>query len=255
MESPCQRPIDSILTPEPNKIDCAYCVQGRYPFFMNSYVIKSISATSPIPFAWDAQPWRDAAFLEIASFCKESSDHRPVTRVKLLHGNARCHVLFQVQDRYVRSLRTKFQSDVWNDSCVEWFVQPKPDKGYFNFEINAGGVLHVSYITDPKRDSSGLRRSSPLPPDAGELICIYHSLPCVIDPEIRDSVEWSIGLSVPVTLFERYVGSLNGLSSQKWRANFNKCADETSHPHWATWNPVAEKNFHRPQDFGEIVFE
>ena len=36
---------------------------------------------------------------------------------------------------------------------------------------------------------------------------------------------------------------------------FFKCGDKTSHPHWASWNPVDELNFHLPRCFSEIIFE
>ena len=84
---------------------------------------------------------------------------------------------------------------------------------------------------------------------------IAHSLPQVVDPEITGPIEWSIELSVPLAVLEYFAGPIGVLSGQIWRANFNKCADKTSHPAWATWNPVTELNFHRPWEFGEIVFE
>jgi hypothetical protein len=133
-------------------------------------------------------------------------------------------------------------------------VQPKPDKGYFNFEVNAGGALRVSYVEDAIRVNGGLRKSTPLTADLCDRVQICHSLPAVVDPEIADPVEWTIGICVPVSVLELFVGRIGDCSGQQWRANFNKCADGTSHPHWATWNPVPEKNFHRPQDFGEIIF-
>jgi hypothetical protein len=42
-----------------------------------------------------------------------------------------------------------------------------------------------------------------------------------------------------------------------WRANFYKCADKTSHPHWLTWAPVnyPKPKFHLPEYFGRIEFE
>ena len=27
-----------------------------------------------------------------------------------------------------------------------------------------------------------------------------------------------------------------------WRANFYKCGDDTSHPHWAAWSPLKKVN-------------
>ncbi|MEW6117215.1 MAG: carbohydrate-binding family 9-like protein, partial [Nitrospirota bacterium] len=42
---------------------------------------------------------------------------------------------------------------------------------------------------------------------------------------------------------------------REWRANFYKCGDATSHPHWASWAPVEALNFHLPHCFGTICFE
>jgi hypothetical protein len=62
-------------------------------------------------------------------------------------------------------------------------------------------------------------------------------------------------MTVPFAFFERYVGKTPLLPGDRWRANFYKCGDATSHPHWASWSPVRELNFHRPDDFGTILFE
>ena len=42
-----------------------------------------------------------------------------------------------------------------------------------------------------------------------------------------------------------------------WRANFYKCADKTSHPHWLTWAEIDYPNpkFHLPDFFGRLDFE
>ena len=43
---------------------------------------------------------------------------------------------------------------------------------------------------------------------------------------------------------------------RRWRGNAFKCADETSHPHWASWAPIGEAlNFHAPGWFGDLDFE
>ena len=37
--------------------------------------------------------------------------------------------------------------------------------------------------------------------------------------------------------------------------NFFKCADDSSHPHWASWAPIGEAlNFHQPQYFAPLRF-
>jgi len=66
-------------------------------------------------------------------------------------------------------------------------------------------------------------------------------------------VEWCLEYAIPVALFEAYAGSLGNLASQTWRGNFFKCADATSHPHWASWAPIGEElNFHQPEFFAPL---
>jgi hypothetical protein len=222
---------------------------------MNTYRVKRSSALINTSGEWNSPAWKDIEALSISNYLKQSSDHLPVTLVKVLFDDMSIHVLFKVSDRYVRCTRTEYQGDVWNDSCVEWFVKPKPDKGYFNFEVNCGGTLHVHYVEDPTRINGALKKSMPLPWESGKKVEISHSLPTTVEPEITEPVEWTLQLTVPRIVFEPFIGPIGPLSGQTWRANFNKCADQTSHPAWATWNPVSELNFHRPQEFGEIVFE
>jgi hypothetical protein len=222
---------------------------------MNSYLVRRSTKGLAAAGNQDAA-WKNTEALSVSNYLPQSSDHRPVTLVKLFHDNVSVHVLFTVADRYVRAVRTEYQSDVWNDSCVEWFASPKPEKGYFNFEINCLGTIHVHYVEDPQRIEGGnLKKSTPVPPETGRLLDIRHSIESTVDPEITVPTEWRIEMKVPLVFFEPFIGPIGKLSSQRWRANFNKCADQTSHPAWATWNPVSELNFHRPQEFGEIIFE
>jgi hypothetical protein len=53
----------------------------------------------------------------------------------------------------------------------------------------------------------------------------------------------------------RYTGPFSVAAGEVWRANFYKCGDETSQPHWAAWHPVEALNFHLPQCFGQLRFE
>ena len=48
---------------------------------------------------------------------------------------------------------------------------------------------------------------------------------------------------------------VDGVEGEVWRGNFFKCVEENSHPHWASWSPVDEFNFHLPQCFGVLRFE
>ena len=219
-----------------------------------SYDIFPASIPPELMGCWDGPAWQKVLTMEIAHFRKESGSHRPITIAKLLYSSDRIHGLFMVQDRYIRCIRNQFQDEVYKDSCVEFFVQPKAKQGYFNFEFNCGGTLRAYYIVDPTRTSSGFKKFTPLSRDDAVRIKIYHSLPEVVDREIVDETIWYIEFTIPFAILEQYVGSLTPVVGQAWRGNLYKCADDSSHPHWAAWAPVDELNFHLPHCFGYLNF-
>ena len=203
---------------------------------------------------WDDPFWSGAETLEIAHFRPESSDHHPRTQARLLYDAAGLHGIFQVHDRYVRCTRTAYLSEVWKDSCVEFFADPRPGRGYFNFEFNCGGAFLCSHIRNPERVPGGFKDFFRLPAEIGQTIRVSSSLPPRTEPERSEPLVWTLRFFIPLALFEHYLGSLGPLPSQTWRGNFYKCAEETSHPHWAAWSPVDQFNFHRPDCFGELRF-
>jgi len=203
---------------------------------------------------WDDAAWSNAETAAIANFCPESSDHRPITHVRVLHDNSGLHGIFRVQDRYVRCVRMNYFDEVWKDSCVELFIEPRAGRGYFNIEFNCAGAYLCSHIRNAERTPDGFKDFTKLAPEIGKLIKVRSSLTGPIDPEIAEPLTWYLWFFIPRSLFEHYLGPLQEFGGQIWRGNFHKCAEEVSHPHWATWSPVDELNFHRPQCFGEFRF-
>src|SRR6266568_4603148 len=112
------------------------------------YVVRFAPVAPTLAPEWRDPLWSAAGTLEINCFRTEGSDHRPLTAVRLLYNTEGIHGIFHVQDRYVRCVRANYFDEVWKDSCVEFFAQPKPDCGYFNFEFNCGGAFLCSYIID-----------------------------------------------------------------------------------------------------------
>lgn len=205
--------------------------------------------------AWDDPAWSATEPLAIDCFRPEGSEHRPRTQARLLHtGDAVCG-LFRVEDRYVRCAHTRFQDPVYEDSCVEIFLQPKPDRGYLNFEMNCGGALLSTYIRDHRRVPGGFAAFSRLTQDEGRRVRVSASLAPPIDPELPGPLVWTLSFEIPLAVLEGRLGPIGPLSGQEWRANLFKCGDRTSHPHWASWSPVDELNFHLPRCFGRLRFE
>ena len=133
-------------------------------------------------------------------------------------------------------------------------MQPEKGVKYFNFEFNCGGSLLASYVTDPTRVDGSLKKYIPLTPDDDRLIGRYTSLPSLVEPEIRTPLVWTLEFSIPFVVLEKYTGPIQPLKEKIWHANFYKCGNETSHPHWASWAPLCARNFHDPASFGQIEF-
>ncbi len=219
------------------------------------YTLHKASARPELKGLWEGPVWKSIAPLPVKHFHPQSSEHRPAVQAKLLYEDTGLYVFFDVKDRYVLSTHTNYQDSVCQDSCVEFFVQPKPGKGYFNFEINAGGAMLLTYIETPDRKTGADRKITEVPWDLAKSVTIYHSLPETVDPERTEPVEWRVEYFIPFSVFESFVGPLGNPAGQTWRANFYKCADKSSHPHWASWAPIGEKlSFHVPYYFGTLCF-
>jgi hypothetical protein len=179
--------------------------------------------------------------------------HFPKTEVKIAYDEMAIHLMFRVEDRFVRAVAPEDQGNVWEDSCVEFFFTPDSDlsTGYFNLEINCGGTLLFHFqpgagrdkIVIPRRECAGIWRE--------------HSLPSIVDPEIQEPVTWTVAYGLPLALLKKYCRAVMPAPGVVWRANFYKCADRTSHPHWLTWSPVdfPKPNFHLPRSFGILEFQ
>src|SRR5439155_7906938 len=120
--------------------------------------------------------------------------HHPQTQSRLSYDADALYAIFHVHDRYVKSLCTHYQDMVCNDSCVELFLQPKIDRGYFNFEINCGGTMLLYYIEDPTIVGKSFRRFTKVAAEHAIMIQIATTMPKTTPVEIAEPVEWSLAL-------------------------------------------------------------
>jgi hypothetical protein len=216
------------------------------------YQVHKLKTAPAIDAAWDRPPWPDVTALKVDQHMGERPAHFPAVLVRLAYDADAVNVMFRVEDRYVRAAAEQHQDPVCADSCVEFFFVPGEDvsAGYFNLEMNCGGIMLFHFQRQP--------RKNPVPVAAGDLarIQVAHSLPMRVDPERTESVTWTVAYRLPFALLAGYRPAERPAPGTIWRANFYKCADQTSHPHWLTWAPVrrARPDFHVPEDFGVLEF-
>lgn len=198
------------------------------------------------------EPWTGILPEKLTHHMGDVPLHFPPTQFKAAYDRDSIHVFFQVEDRYVRALTDQYQGPVYQDSCVEFFFSPGPtaDQGYFNLEINCCGAALFEF------HPSGKEQFIRIPESTFRHIGITSSLTGRINEEITTPLTWTAAFRLPVEILKEYTAVLPPGPGNVWRANFHKCADRTSHPHWLTWAPIhyPTPRFHLPQYFGFLKF-
>lgn len=202
--------------------------------------------------SWEQENWRCHLSINIDHFRPESSNHRPLAQAKLCYNKLGIAGIFKVEDRFIVCRYTNYQDPVYKDSCVEFFLKPKTGKGYFNFEFNCLGTLLASYITDPTRIGLSFKEITPLTNEDAKQIKIHATPAADLVQESRLEKRWQVAFYIPFKLLEKYIGTIKPLPGACFTANFYKCADDSSHPHWAAWSEIDQLNFHCPHCFGKL---
>ena len=197
-------------------------------------------------------PWEDIEAHPLSHAMGESTNHRPETRFKIGYGNHSLFLIFKVTDAYVRAVAEKYQDPVFKDSCVEFFFSPSPGvaEGYFNLEVNCCGVALFEFHPGAGKEVIHI------PEPVFRKIDVGHTLQGRIDPEISSPMTWSVALKLPMDILSAFRPVVFPEPGASWRANFHKCADLCSHPHWLTWAKIDSPTprFHLPEFFGTLLF-
>jgi len=216
------------------------------------YLVTRLPAAPPVDAMWNRQPWKNVPALTLGYYMGDKPEHAPRVEARLGYDADALYAIFRVEDRYVRAVARQDQDPVCRDSCVEFFFVPGTDiaGGYFNLEINCGGIMLFHFQKKPRKDAAPIAAA-----DLAE-VARAHSLPARVEPELKENVAWTVAYRMPFGFLSRYRAAERPGPGTVWRANFYKCADETSHPHWLTWTPVRrpQPDFHVPEDFGMLEF-
>ncbi|MFC2076552.1 carbohydrate-binding family 9-like protein [candidate division KSB1 bacterium] len=217
-----------------------------------NYKVKRLRGSLTVDSNWDKAVWKDVEPLVINLHMGERPEHFPKAEAKVLYDDENVYVIFRVEDRYVRAIATEYHGRVWEDSCVEFFFTPGIDEslGYFNLETNCGGTQLLHYSRMQQKGSNRIDI------ELMKQIEVAGTMPKVVEPEITDPVTWTMEYRLPLSIVDKYCAMERPGPGVIWRANFYKCGDETSHPHWLTWSPIdlPEPSFHQPKFFGTLEF-
>lgn len=171
--------------------------------------------------------------------------YKPVVAVDTARGDKELYIHFFVRGNYLLAENTGFNSPVYQDSCVEFFAHVPGEKEYYNFEFNCIGTALAS-----KR----LKRTDNdyYPAELMSRIRTWSSIGNQPFAEKKGIFSWELTVAVPFELFGLDPASL----PDKIDVNFYKCGDNTSQPHYLSWNGIEtpEPDFHRVDFFGEMYF-
>ncbi|MBW7891022.1 MAG: carbohydrate-binding family 9-like protein [Chitinophagaceae bacterium] len=217
------------------------------------YNVKKLRRRMTIDGNWDKPEWKKIKPLRMTHYMGKVPHFEPKAEAKMVYDDENIYVIFRVKDKFVSSHVTEYNGNVSGDACVEFFFSPdeKFPLYYFNLEVNAGGTPLIFYVTTPwtgfkKLEAEDIRQ-----------IEIAHSLPKVVDPEIKEEVTWTLEYRVPLEMLRKFSNVTYPKPGVIWKANFYKTASKTSNPHYLTWafvdNP--KPNFHLPQFFGILKFK
>ncbi len=217
------------------------------------YKVQKLTEKLRIDANWDKPQWQSVEAMSIRCLLGDKPKFIPNTQAKLLYDDNNLYVIFCVCDHYVKAVAQETQGPVWEDSCVEFFFSPQNASPlpYFNLEINCGGTALMHYNRVPRQDVS------PLETTEVERIEIASALPKIVNPEIDTATTWTIEYRMPLAILTKFPSYTHPRPAVTWHANFFKCGDKTSNPHWLTWSPITNDtlDFHQPQFFGTLVFE
>ena len=224
-----------------------------YPQSPQSYTVPQLKKNMKIDADWNKKEWKKVKPVDISNYMGIVPAFKPGAQAKMMYDKENIYVIFRVKDKFVRCITNKINGPVWQDSAVEFFFSPDTAKPllYFNLETNCGGTALLHYNVIPRRESKRLTE------DEIRQVEMAHSLPELIDPEIKDDVTWTLEYRIPLALLEKYSSVTRPGKGVVWKANFYKIAEVSSNPHYITWSKIdkPKPDFHVPQAFGFIKFE
>lgn len=208
---------------------------------MPRYDIRPLTASLPdlagVVFDPEREPFCDRPFAPIDRYAWPG-DYRPEARAWAAWSGEGIHLLLCAREETIAARARDFGGEVWKDSCLECFLQPfADDPRYVNIETNAAGAMLIG-LGESREGRTLLDR---MPGGMG------------LSASRHEGDWWAVAYTVPFALLRALFGRAPR-AGDELRGNFY-CCDETIHPHFGSWGPVAAPapDFHRPECFGDLV--
>lgn len=207
-------------------------------------VLKVARAVGPIEIdgVFDEESWEHAE--QTAPFVHTiTGGNAPfAASAKVLWDDERLYVAFEVEDGRIHSTFEKHDDHLWEEDCVEVFVDPDGDsRHYFEMQVSPRGVTFDTFYETRRR------------------------------PQPIGHVDWESGLVAAVSKTEEgYTAEMAVLwtafahgdvttpppvADAEWRVNFYVMDRQGSRQRAAGWSPPMVGDFHVPRRFGYLRFQ
>jgi hypothetical protein len=173
--------------------------------------------------------------------------YKPEVSLAIGYSDNEILLKYYIIENYFKAEKTETNHMVCEDSCVEFFVSPGDDGIYYNMEFNGIGTCLLG--TGTGRENS--KRADT------EIVSKIRRLTSAGEKPVKEQkgkFSWTITVAIPFGVFFHH--EIKDLKGKTFRANFYKCGDMLTVPHFITWNPVGTEkpDYHQSAYFGTLKF-
>ncbi|MFC1508410.1 carbohydrate-binding family 9-like protein [Candidatus Omnitrophota bacterium] len=195
--------------------------------------------------------WQKATSVGPFVFAWHTSGVKEQTEAKIVWDNERLYFSFACDDKHIWAEHLTHFSAVYRDDCCEAFISPVPEGAerldYINYEINCIGSFLAGYHAKSRGKDQRFED------------CYGLEIGRVINGTVNDDSDidngWVLEFSVPFEHFSEFDAEYPPKDGQIIYLNLNRLGGMTNiqHSQW-TASKTDKPNFHRPQDFGKVIF-
>ncbi len=223
-----------------------FAAWGAFPVEgLPAYTVKRATERVVLDGILDEEDWTSASSFGDFVFPWWTAGEQEQTEAKMLWDDTFLYLAFVCRDSHIWADHYDTNSATYNDDTVELFWNPSPDtqNSYYQFEINCIGNLLSVWKNG----------SSPRP-----VIMVPHISQRIQGTVNRDSDTdsfWTLEVAIRFSDYPEIAGGKVPAPGDRWRAGLNRCGGHTN-PQYSQWSPsnTATPSFHRPDDFGELLF-
>lgn len=173
---------------------------------------------------------------------------QPEASFKIAHNGTHLFLQYFVCEDEIVAQTVQDNGSVWKDSCVEFFIAFGDSPYYYNAEFSCIGKALLGYRKERKDAQYGDSHTM-------SMIKRYPSLGTDLIDKTQGDYSWDLLLVIPVQAF--WMSGLSSFNGVKARANFYKCGDGLTLPHYLSWAGIESErpNFHTIDFFSDLSFE